>query len=391
MINHNDLINLKMSNKEKGIRIAGFKVTVEPLLPVVIVIIGWLLSERYFPALTIGYYPHMNYILGGVASIMLTFSILFHELGHAYMAVKLKLQIERIHLYLFGGMAELKHRPIFPRQELFVALSGPLASFLLSGIFYLVFLFLPPDVHLTRMVFKFLVQINFLLAAFNLIPIFPLDGGRCIRAIFWFITRKYSKASVGTLYLSYTLIGVILILGIIDWSVYSSGFEYIILLLAIYLGYTVWSGHKELLHQPNLEDLVFEINHLNDATLVIEQILQQNKYFLPRTVIPIVEDDVLKNVVRGRALHNESITNSIDPVDLIRSKGLEFISELTIGDFIEILNPDTFATKISFSADFIPVTEAGRFIGLCDANEMRFWLLENNKELKNQIFYDESA
>ena len=380
-----------MSFKDKGIRIAGFKVTVEPLLPVVIVIIGWLLSERYFPALTLGYYPHMNYILGGVASIMLTFSILFHELGHAYMAVKLKLQIERIHLYLFGGMAELKHRPIFPRQELFVALSGPLASFLLSGIFYLVYLFLPTDVHLTRMVFKFLVQINFLLAAFNLIPIFPLDGGRSIRALFWFITRRYYKASLGTLYLSYTLIGVILILGIIDWSMYSSGFEYIILLLAFYLGYTVWSGHKELLHQPSLEDLIFEINHLNDATRVIEQVLRQNKYFLPRTVIPVVEDDMLKYVVRGRMLHNESITSSTDPVDLIRANATEFMSELTIGDFIEIRNPETFATQISYSADFVPVSKVGRFLGLCDANEMRFWLLENQNDVKNQIFYDESA
>jgi Zn-dependent protease len=380
-----------MSQKVKGIRIGGFKVTVEPLLPVVIVIIGWLLSERYFPTLTMGYYSHMNYILGGIASIMLTFSILFHELGHAFMAVKLKLQIERIHLYLFGGMAELKHRPIFPRQELFVALSGPLASFLLSGFFYLVYMALPLDVHLTRMVFKFLVQINFLLAAFNLIPIFPLDGGRSIRALFWFITRRYYSASIGTLYLSYIIIAGILIFGIIDWSMYSSGFEYIILLMAFYLGYTVWSGHKELLHQPDFRDLILEINHLNDATRVIEQILRQNKYFLARTVVPIVNDTILVNVIRGRMLQNASITSSVDPVDLVRSNAIEFMSELTIGDFIEIQNHETFDTKISYSADFVPVTKAGRFLGLCDAYEMRFWLLENHKDVKNQIFYDETT
>lgn len=367
-----------MSPKNKGIRIAGFRLTVEPMLPLVIIVIGWLLSERYFPQLTIGYYPYLNYILGGVASVMLTFSILFHELGHAIMADRLKLQIERIHLYLFGGMAELKHRPLYPRQELLIALSGPIASLMLSGLFLVIYQYFPADAYLSKLVIRFLIQINFLLAVFNLIPIFPLDGGRALRAVFWFFTRRYYKASTITLYTSYTLIIVILILGIIDlWSV-NSGLEYIFILLAFYLAYTVWNGRSELLHQPHITDLVYDVDHSEGTNQLVYNILKQDIYFLSRMIVPVVHDNLMTHIIHGRHLHNESINQGIDPIELLSEHSTEFYTDVSTGDYIDITRAETFSPEISFASDFIPVTENGVLIGLCDANELRFWLLETH-------------
>jgi Zn-dependent protease len=364
------------SSPTKGVKIAGFRVTVEPLLPVVIVVIGWLLSERYFPSLTIGYHPYINYILGGAASLMLTFSILFHEFGHAFVAVKSNLSIERIHLYLFGGMAELKHRPIFPKQELLVALSGPFASFALAGIFYLISTQLPPNSTLTRLVFDFLIQINVLLAVFNLIPIFPLDGGRALRAFFWMVTSKYHKASVTTLYVSYVVIVGIFVAGLIDFIHFNSGYEVILVLLAIYLGYTVWSGRIELNHNPKFHDLIYHVDEEPSANNIINQIISTNEQFLNRTVIPVLDDGELRYVIRGSYLHNESVLKDIKLLQHTEEELRQYYSEVFPGDYIDLAESSTYDPDIIYSADFVPVMEENRFIGLCDANELRFWLME---------------
>jgi len=368
-----------MHHKKRGLRLAGFRVTVEPLLPLVVLGIGWLLSERYFPSLTIGYYPYLNYILGGVASLMLTFSILFHELGHAFMAVRLKLQIERIHLYLFGGMAELKHRPMYPAQELWVALSGPIASFLLAGIFYVVGFIIPEDANLSRLVVQFLVQINFLLASFNLIPIFPLDGGRTIRALIWMVTKRYYKSSVATLNLSYTLIAVLLLLGIVDYSYFSTGYQLILVLLAGYLAYTVWSGRAELKHNPDLNDLIFEMGPNLDPKSLIRKIINQDDFYLPRTVIPVVRDESLVGVIYGNKLINNAQIRDIEPTELLNDPDIGLFRPVGAGDFIDISDSRSFDPAILFTSEFIPVVDGNTYLGLCDANELRFWLLQSSK------------
>jgi Zn-dependent protease len=369
-----------MNTHNKGLNIAGFRVTVEPLLPLVVIGIGWLLSERYFPSLTIGYYPIVNYILGGVASIMLTFSILFHELGHAVTAVRFRLQIERIHLYLFGGMAELKHRPIHPVQELWVALSGPIASILLSGIFYMGTFLIPHEAHLSRLVVQFLVQINFLLAVFNLIPIFPLDGGRTLRAVIWMATKRYYRASITTLRLSYVLIILILVLGVLDYGYIQSGYSLILLLLSFYLGYTVWSGRAELLHNPDLNDLVFDMGNRSDTGTILQRIVSQDGFYLPRTVIPVVYEGCIKGVIYGHHISNESIERGVHPTDLLVDPDVGFFRPLSVGDFIDVSDPSSYAATLVYAAEFIPVIEGSAFLGLCDANELRFWLLESQSK-----------
>ncbi len=371
-----------MYSKKRGLRIAGFRVTVEPLLPLVVLGIGWLLSERYFPNLTVGYYPFLNYVLGGIASLMLTFSILFHELGHAFMAVRLRLQIERIHLYLFGGMAELKHRPIYPVQELWVALSGPIASFLLSGIFYVIGFVIPEDADLSRLVVQFLVQINFLLAAFNLIPIFPLDGGRTIRALIWMVTKRYYKSSVATLNLSYTLIVLILVLGVVDHTFFSSGFELVLILLAGYLGYTVWSGRAELKHNPDLNDLIFEMGPNLDPKSLIQKITNQDDFYLPRTVIPVVREGSLIGVIYGNTLTNTAHVRNLSLAELLEDPDLGLFRPAGFGDFLDISDKDSYDPSIVFTSEFIPVVDGSTYLGLCDANELRFWLLQSSQNRK---------
>ena len=368
---------MKPTSSRLSWRIAGFRVTIDPLLPVVIILIGWLLSERYFPIHTIGYVPEINYLLGGIASILLTFSILFHELGHAIVAVRSNLQIERIHLFLFGGMAELKHRPLTPLQELSIAISGPLFSFLLAAIFWVIGYLTPASENLVGVALMFVIQINVLLGLFNLIPIFPLDGGRALRAFYWYIGRRYIGASKATLYTSYTLIGIILIIGVIDLMFYESGYETITILLAIYLIYTVFKGRTELMHAPTLEDYIYTFDPTEDSKALIDQVLHLNDYSLRRAIIPVLEDGVLVKVIRGQHVHNALVLQKITSDQLHYDGLLSFYADVNMGDFIDLAEKNTYDRKIRYSADFIPLLNNKAFVGLCDAYELRFWLREN--------------
>jgi Zn-dependent protease len=367
--------------KNKGLRIGGFRLTIDPLLPAVIVLIGWLLSERYFPAYTFGYIPEVNYILGGIASIMLTFSILFHELGHAFTAMASRLSIDRIHLFLFGGMAELKHRPITSWQEMAIAVSGPLASFLLAAIVWAVTAFIPPQHELSHLVLIFVVQINVLLGLFNLIPIFPLDGGRALRAFLWHIFDGFYKASMATLYISYALIGTLFLISIVDLLIVDSGYTLIILLLATYLVYTIYNGKKELLHKPEFVDLLYRIDEVNQLDSVIEQIDSTDTDYLIRSVVPVVEQNKIITAILGMHLRQAAQLREIEPRNLINDDLIKLSEPLRPGTYIDLGNPATFNRRIAFMADFVPVVHNQYFLGMCDSNEMRFWL--NEKE-----FYD---
>jgi len=157
-------------------------------------LLTWTLSTGYFPL----EYPHLSpwlhVILGVVTSVLFFGSVLGHELGHAAIALRNRIPVKSITLFIFGGVAQISREPRTPGAEFRIAIAGPLVSFALALFFggvWLVSRSLPilaaPGVYLMR--------INFILAVFNLIPGFPLDGGRVLRAIVWALTKSFRQAS----------------------------------------------------------------------------------------------------------------------------------------------------------------------------------------------------
>lgn len=145
------------------------------------------LSAGYFPAEYPGY-GWLSYALVGLAATLLFFaSVLLHELSHAAVANSLGEEVRRISLFIFGGMAHLSGEPKNPTAEFKIAAVGPVTSFVLAGVFWLVAL-IAKSVGLDAMFvagLRYLAIINVALAVFNLLPGFPLDGGRLLRAHFW--------------------------------------------------------------------------------------------------------------------------------------------------------------------------------------------------------------
>jgi len=135
-----------------------------------------------------------NWTLGAVASLLLFSSVVFHELAHSVVAQHYKIKVLSITLFLFGGLARIAREPSQAIQEFNIAIAGPLATGFLAGVFWGVGHLLPGNEMLSGVAGQ-LFQLNAWLALFNLLPGFPLDGGRVFRAMVWGATKDFAKAT----------------------------------------------------------------------------------------------------------------------------------------------------------------------------------------------------
>jgi Zn-dependent protease/predicted transcriptional regulator len=147
-------------------------------------LIAWTLSTGYFPAQAPDLPASSYWAKGLVASLLFFVSILLHELGHAVVALRQGLRTRSITLFVFGGVAQLEKEPKDGRAEFWMAAAGPVTSLALAGLFYAL-ASLPLLGASAVAVAKYLALINLMLALFNLVPAFPMDGGRLLRGALW--------------------------------------------------------------------------------------------------------------------------------------------------------------------------------------------------------------
>ncbi|WP_340101945.1 CBS domain-containing protein [Salinibaculum salinum] len=142
--------------------------------------------------------PPVSWILGLTAALGLFAGIVLHELGHSLVAMRYGVAIDSITLWLFGGIAQLEEFPDEWQQELYVAIAGPIVSVALGVVSYGAFLLVPPSETLaleaTRFLLGYLAVMNVALAVFNMLPGFPMDGGRVLRALL-VRNRPYAQAT----------------------------------------------------------------------------------------------------------------------------------------------------------------------------------------------------
>ena len=135
-----------------------------------------------------------HWSVGVVTSLLFFASVLFHELSHSVVALAYKIRVASITLFVFGGVARITRDPSKAIQEFNIAVAGPLASFFLAGVFYGLTRFFPYSTMPGALV-TWLWETNLLLGLFNLLPGFPLDGGRIFRAMVWGITKDFTRST----------------------------------------------------------------------------------------------------------------------------------------------------------------------------------------------------
>lgn len=183
----------------KGIRlfnVLGIRVSIDHTWFIVFILIAWSLSFGYFPVNYPGFGRPAYLLMGVISSLILFACVLIHELSHSVVSNGLGLPVRGITLFIFGGVAEISKEPDDPKAELKIALAGPVASGVLALIFHAAQAALTAvNMAALSAVASYLAMINLILLIFNMIPGFPLDGGRVLRALWWMKTKDMAGAT----------------------------------------------------------------------------------------------------------------------------------------------------------------------------------------------------
>jgi Zn-dependent protease/CBS domain-containing protein len=276
-------------------KIAGFRIVIDPTWLFAFALITWSLAIGYFPAASPPVTGGAAWALGVVAALLLFGSVLVHELSHAILARRAGIPVPRIRLFLFGGVSEMAAEPRDPASEFRIAVAGPLTSLLLAGLFRLIALtplpgFLPGGAQTVG----YLAAINLALAIFNLLPGFPLDGGRILRAWLWsrrgdLVSATRTAGRAGSI-VGYVLMGIGLV-NLINGALLGGLW---LILIGMFLNQAAASSYQTVL----LKDLLtgVSVRELMTSRVIavpdhasLDELVQEYFYKLPHGTFPVTD------------------------------------------------------------------------------------------------------
>jgi Zn-dependent protease/predicted transcriptional regulator len=289
----------------KLFKLFGFEVKVDASWIVIAVLITWSLAEGYFPYSVKGMQKQTYWLMGVTGALGLFGSVIFHELWHSLVAKRFGLPMKGITLFIFGGVAEMSDEPPSAKAEFFMALAGPLSSVVISFVFMGLMLLGRRSGWPAAFtgVLDYLRWINLILAAFNLLPAFPLDGGRVLRSIIWASSKNMQKATKISSQIGGFFGLAFIFLGIYRWISTGSligGLWWV--LIGMFLRNAAQSSYQRIIIKKVLEgvpiskfmkkEVVTVPSYISVAELVTDFIY---KYHFQ--VFPVVDNDVLKGCV----------------------------------------------------------------------------------------------
>ena len=179
----------------KVFRIFGIEVRVDYSWFIIFALIAYSFGFSYFPIVLPNTSPWLIAVITIVTTLLFFFSILFHEISHSLTSKRHGIDVKTITLFIFGGIAQIEREPDTARKEFLISIAGPLSSYFLAFVFSIVWM-LGRYIPEVREPFKYLTIINIALGTFNLLPGFPLDGGRVLRSIIWRATKDFERSTI---------------------------------------------------------------------------------------------------------------------------------------------------------------------------------------------------
>jgi Zn-dependent protease len=357
-------------------RIFGISIGLDWSWFLIFALLTWTLATAYFP-FELALPAAGDWILGAVTAVLFFVSVLLHELGHSVVALRFKVPVRRITLFIFGGIAEITQEPPSARAEFLIAIAGPIVSFALAGIFGVIALgstVLAP----IFVVAKYLAVINGWLGLFNLVPGFPLDGGRLFRAIVWRATGKLSRATYLAANLGRVIAFLLMAFGI--WQLFGgdpSG------LWIAFIGWFLLNAAGAELEQLEVQELlshhwVLEAMNPNYTIIPAESTLQQ------------VVDQYLSNVAPRRFAVQQSGTtlgwltwHDINMVPRTRWRTTTAQQAMQSLAQVQPVRPDTDLSVAlkemgQYQVDELPVVAGDRPVGTLSRKDILSFLRQHN-------------
>jgi Zn-dependent protease/predicted transcriptional regulator len=263
---------------------------------------AWAIAANLLPREAPGF-PQLEYwFFGLITTFLLFLSVLLHELAHSLMARAEGLGTGSITLYIFGGLAALQGQPANPGAEFKIAIVGPAANFLLGTIFFLAAQTLPQGASVAEQSFRHLGLVNWFLAAFNILPGLPLDGGRVLRALVWRWNKNFRAATQVAARAGFFIAISLVVYGFYFFAVADkvTGLSSIALgvMLALMLGttegrnYGIWRVRRGTIEDVMNRDVVL-ISPAMKVKDFIDNVLSNNR----DTSFPVAEDQRLHGML----------------------------------------------------------------------------------------------
>ena len=359
-------------------RLFGFQVKLDLSWLLIALLITWTLAAGLFPQSYPGLSREMYWWMGITGAAGIFFSIVFHEFCHSLVARHYGLNIRGITLFIFGGIAEMEKEPETPKSEFLIAIAGPLASFLLAFVFYQVHLLATANewsVFIIGVTY-YLAYLNTILAIFNLVPAFPLDGGRMLRAALWAWKKNLRSATRIASRIGSGFGLVMMILGVL-WvlqGIFIAGMWWF--LIGVFLRVTAAASFKQVLLQEALQDQPIRRFMTSQPltvppSLSIEQLVQDYIYRHHFKMFPVIENSRLLGCITTHE---------------VKTVPQEQWSDRTVGELTSpcsadnTVSPDTDAMQVlllmtqpNASSRFM-VVEDQRLIGIISLTDLKEFL-----------------
>ncbi len=290
-------------------RILGFEVKIDVSWLIIATLITWSLSTAVFPSYFKNLATVAYWTMGLFGALGLFLSVVIHEFSHSLLARRLGIPMKGITLFLFGGVAEMTEEPPNPRAEFLMAIAGPGASIALAGIFYGITVLGGAMAWPSAVigVLSYLWTINLVLAAFNLIPAFPLDGGRVLRSVLWRVSQKLTWATRIAANVGSGFGFILMALGVISfiWGDLVSGIWWF--LIGIFVRNASVGSYQQLISKQVLAgEPVRRFMEENPVTvpyyISIEQLVEEYVYKHHFKMYPVLQEDRLVGCITTRQI-----------------------------------------------------------------------------------------
>lgn len=336
---------------------------------IILGLIVYTLALGYFPLNNPGLPAAAHWLMALIAALLLFLSLVAHELAHSLVAKSHNLPISGITLFIFGGVAHMEQEPDDPQVELKMALAGPAMSFVLALSFYFLTRLPLPGPLLAIAGYLFIV--NFFIGLFNLIPGFPLDGGRVLRAILWRsfndIKRATAIASAGgkafaislIIFGFYNLLGGSIISGI--WFIFIGLF----LLEAADLSYRQ-VAMKNVLHGVRVEQLMTSAVVSVPGNIPLDRLVDDFFFHYRFTAFPVIEDDLILGLVTVHDI--KEIPKELWPAKNAKEAMIPVSSGLVVDPRTEVLS--ALAKMAANGFGRLLVIENNKLIGLLSQRDI---------------------
>ena len=367
----------------------GFKISIDITWFVLAVLIAWSLAKGVFPRYFAGLSNTTYWWMGAAGALGLFVSIIFHEFCHSLIARQFNLPMKGITLFIFGGVAEMSKEPENAKSEFFMAIAGPISSAVLAGIFFLFYtagkaVNLPVPVNGVLM---YLGWLNIILAGFNMVPAFPLDGGRVLRSILWYAKGDLRWATRISSGLGAAFGLFLMILGVISFigGNFIGGLWYFLIGMFIknasQMSYRQLLVKNALMGEPISRFMAAEAVTV-PPSIMVSDLVEDYFYKYHYKMFPVTEDGTLKGCVTTKQIKELSkeqwATTKVSDIAQPCSEGNTVSPEADSMNALSLMN--------STGNSRLMVVEGNKLLGVISLKDMlKFMALKLDLEAGQRI------